>query len=294
MPSKVRLLCSEPNMHEQLPVHYQKLLELDAIGVGHYVCCGPNHFPDHSNPFLKIAIPLKSSSLRVKWETANGKQKYQFIKEGSISIIPPNLTHEAWLESHMEMIIIKLAPNLLEQIAEESQKYPVEIGVKWSASDPLIRQLGLSLFTEFQHGIPGRLYVESLGNILATHILRRYSIQDKASIHRQINELSQKKLRQAVDYINDNISQNVTLTDLADLVEMNQYQLARAFKDSIGVSPHKYLLSRRVEQAKELLAQTQLSIAEISYNIGFSSQSHFTSTFRRLTGITPAFYRKSL
>ena len=294
MTSEARLPCSVPDTHEPIPVICQNLLELDAIGVGHYACFGPSYFPKHSNPDFKIGIPLKTSSLHVKWQTASGKQKHQFIKEGSVSIIPPNLSHEAWLESQMEIIVIRLNPNLLEQVAQEYQGYSVEIAAKWGTSDPLIRQLGLSLFTEFQHGIPGSLYLESVGHILATHLLRRYSVRNQPSIHKQANELSQKKLRQAVAYLNDNLSQDIKLADLAKLVEMNQYQFARAFKDLIGISPHKYLLTRRVEEAKELLAQTQLSIAEISYNIGFSSQSHFTSTFRRFTGTTPAFYRKSL
>lgn len=292
MPSEFRFPCSVPNIQDSPSILCQRLLELDAIGVG-YLSCGPIHFPVHSDPTLKIGIPLTSSSLHVRWQTATGRQKHQSIKEGTISIIPPNLSHEAWLESQMEMIIIKIAPSLLEQVAEESQEHLVEIETKWSASDPLIRQLGLSLFREFQHGVPGNLYVESMGNILATHILRRYGIQNKSSKHKQVNEVSQKKLRQAVDYLNENLSRDITLTELAKLVEMNQYKFSRVFKDVVGISPHKYLLSRRVEEGKELLAQTQLSIAEISYNIGFSSQSHFTSTFRRFTGTTPAFYRKS-
>lgn len=297
VPSKYKFPCSATSMQDSRSILFQRLLELDTIGVG-YLCCGPTHFPDHSDPALKIGIPLTNSSLQVKWQTVNGKQKHQSVRGGSVSIIPPNLTHEAWLESQMEIMIIKLAPNLLKQIAEESQERSFEIEAKFSASDALIRQLGLSLFREFQYGVPGNLYVESLGNILATHILRNYSIQNKsiqkkASEHKQINELSQQKLRQAIEYLNHNLSQDITLTELANLVEMDRYKFSRVFKDVVGISPHKYLLTRRVDEAKELLARTQLSIAEISYNIGFSSQSHFTSTFRRFTGTTPAFYRKS-
>ena len=277
---------------DSLSTSCQKLLELDAIGVN-YLSCGPTYFRCKSDPSLKIGIPLTTSSLHVKWETGNGKQKHQFVKEGSVSIIPPNLSHEAWLESQMEIMIFKLTPNLLEQIAKECQGCSIEIEAKWSVSDPLIRQLALSLFREFQHGVPGNLYVESIGHILATHVLRRYSIQGQVSNQKPTNKISKHKFKQAVEYINDNLSQDITLAELANLVDMNQYQFTREFKVAIGTSPHKYLLERRIEQAKELLSRTQISIAEISYNIGFSSQSHFTSTFRRLTGTTPAFYRKS-
>ncbi len=292
IPSEFRLPYSVPNKDKSSFILSQKLLELDGIGVG-YLSCGPAHFPNHSNPTLKIGIPLRHSSLHVQFETPNGEKKHQLIKQGSVSIIPPNLNHEAWLENQMEIIVIRLAPHLLEQVADDSQGCSIEIEAKLATFDPLIRQLGLSLFREFENGVPGNLYVESLGHILATHILRHYSIQKKICDRPQTRELSQRKLRQAIDYLNENLSQDIKIAELANLVEMNQYQFARTFKDLIGISPHKYLLTRRVEEAKELLSRTKLSIAEISYHIGFSSQSHFTSTFRRFTGTTPAFYRKS-
>ena len=72
---------------------------------------------------------------------------------------------------------------------------------------------------------------------------------------------------------------------------MSQYRFARAFKQSTGIPPHQYLLSQRIERAKKLLALTQLQIADISYHLGFASQSHFTATFRRFTKVTPKAYR---
>ncbi|MEM7714642.1 MAG: AraC family transcriptional regulator, partial [Cyanobacteria bacterium P01_A01_bin.68] len=63
------------------------------------------------------------------------------------------------------------------------------------------------------------------------------------------------------------------------------------FKNATGFSPHKYLILQRIESAKNLLHQNKLSIAEISYQLGFTSQSHFTTAFRKITGITPKCYR---
>ena len=72
---------------------------------------------------------------------------------------------------------------------------------------------------------------------------------------------------------------------------MSQYRFARAFKQSTGIPPHQYLLSQRIERAKKLLTLTQLQIADISYQLGFASQSHFAATFRRFTKVTPKVYR---
>ena len=72
---------------------------------------------------------------------------------------------------------------------------------------------------------------------------------------------------------------------------MSQYRFARGFKKATGFSPHKYLILQRIERAENLLHQDKLSIAEISYQLGFTSQSHFTTTFRKMTGVTPKYYR---
>jgi AraC family transcriptional regulator len=69
------------------------------------------------------------------------------------------------------------------------------------------------------------------------------------------------------------------------------FHFFKAFRQSMGVSPNQYLLERRVERAKALLARTELSIADIALRVGFSRQSHFATTFRRLAGTTPRVYR---
>ncbi len=285
------LLCSVPEMNEP-PIVFEKVLQLNTVGVS-YACISPSHFPEHSDPNLKIGIPLNQVSLNVKWQTASGRQKSQSVKEGHISIVTPNLPHETWLERQMDMIIINLAPGFMGQVAEDLKAKPMEIREQWAARDSLIQQLGRGLLREFQHGMPGRLYVESVGNVLATHLFRHYCT-DKLSISEQADELSPQKLRQAIEYINEHLEQDVTLADLAKLVQMSQYRFARAFKNSTGLPPHQYLLECRVQRAQVLLAQTQLSIAEISYSLGFSSQSHFTATFRRFTATTPKAYREAL
>jgi AraC family transcriptional regulator len=81
---------------------------------------------------------------------------------------------------------------------------------------------------------------------------------------------------------------------MADQLDMGPCHFARAFKESAGVSPHQYVLRRRIERALQLLKGTQPSLAEMSRELGFSSQGHFTTVFRRLVGVSPSNYREQV
>ncbi len=103
--------------------------------------------------------------------------------------------------------------------------------------------------------------------------------------------LPECRLRRVAQYIQENLHREVRLAELGGLVHMSPYHFARLFKRSTGVSPHRFLIQRRLEEAKALLAAQTLPVAEIARSVGFRTASHFTATFRRATGITPSAYR---
>src|SRR6266852_1449062 len=103
--------------------------------------------------------------------------------------------------------------------------------------------------------------------------------------------LPERRLRRVGQDSQDNLLRELRLVELSSLVNMSPYHFARLFKRSAGVSPHPFLVQRRIEQARALLAAEPLSIAEIARSVGFRTPSHFTTTFRRVTGITPTIYR---
>jgi AraC family transcriptional regulator len=94
--------------------------------------------------------------------------------------------------------------------------------------------------------------------------------------------LSDHKLLQVIDYINDALDQDIKLADLAQLLGMSQSHFSRLFKRSMGLSPHQYLLHQRVERAKQLLKYTNQSLVEIALACGFDSHSHLSRQFRQL------------
>lgn len=106
--------------------------------------------------------------------------------------------------------------------------------------------------------------------------------------------LSPAALHRVHDYIDAHLSESIELTELAGIAGLSIFHFARQFKHSEGITPHHYLVSRRVERAKELLVETNLSLSEIAFAVGFSDQSHLTRHFRQVVRITPGQFRRSL
>jgi AraC-like DNA-binding protein len=100
-------------------------------------------------------------------------------------------------------------------------------------------------------------------------------------------------VRRVREYVETHLCESIDLAALAGIAGLSLYHFARAFKQSAGVTPHHYLVQRRVARAQEMLARTQLSLAEIAFATGFSDQSHFARHFRRTLGMTPGQFRWS-
>ena len=118
------------------------------------------------------------------------------------------------------------------------------------------------------------------------HLLRHYSTLTKP-ITSPSSRFTRTQLQQAIDYIHAHLNRDLSLAELASVVNISPTYFASLFKKVMGISPHQYVIQQRVEQAKVMLMKTDLAIADIALQVGFSSQSHLTQQFKRLTGMTP-------
>ena len=105
------------------------------------------------------------------------------------------------------------------------------------------------------------------------------------------SELPAYALRRVTQYIQENLQRELPLAELSAFVHMSPYHFARLFKRSTGVPPHRFLVRRRIDEARALLAARTVPVGEIAQLVAFRTPSHFTTTFRRVTGITPTEYR---
>jgi transcriptional regulator GlxA family with amidase domain len=103
--------------------------------------------------------------------------------------------------------------------------------------------------------------------------------------------LPPRACRRVREYILEHLAENISNRVLAELVGLSACYFARAFKQSAGVSPHRFVLQTRVDRVKHLLAETELPLAQIAVATGFADQSHFTRRFHQLVGLTPSRFR---
>ena len=222
------------------------------------------------------------------------RQQDYYMSVGDTAIIPANATHYAVNKNECEGLFLGLDTQFVANIAFEAiDPDSIELVPTFIKSDPLIYHLGLALKSELEADYFGsRPYAESLATALAAQIVKKYSTR-KVKLNRYDDGLSRYSLRQALDYINDNLQRsNLKIAEVAAVVNISPYYFSRLFRQSTGLSPHEYLTQRRLKVAKQLLKKTELSIVEISAEVGFNSQSYFITLFKKQVGTTPLKYRK--
>lgn len=243
-----------------------------------------------------IALCLAPRPHRIR-QTVGDRRYTGLYTKGDLSIMPAGIPASYWAEGEDRYLQIQMPPQFLQQIAQEATERDsngIELVTEFRVRDPQIEQILLMLRSELHKGggTVGGLYVESLANVLAVHLLREYSTTASRVAVYECG-LSDRQLLQVAEYINAHLDREIKLTDLAAVAGVTQYHFSRLFKQSMGVSPHQYLLQQRVERAKHLLKNSKNAIAEIALECGFNSQSHLGKSFRELTGVTPGTYRKS-
>jgi AraC family transcriptional regulator len=256
------------------------------------------HFEYHHQPpfqtsphcFVQHVVTIQSAPHPVNLERSlDGCSWEGKINTGSSFIVPESIEHTAHTFTETEFIVLSLEPSLVNPIAYESiDPDRVEIIPHIQENfDPLIYGIGLAFKREIEsNGLGGRLYIDALTTTLSVHLLHQYSGK-KPILKEYINGLSQYKIRRLMDYIDNHIAEDLSLAELASEVGMSQYYFARLFKQSIGLTPHQYVIQRRVARAKKFLLEGKSSISDIALMVGFADQSHLTYHFKRLLGVTP-------
>ena len=134
-----------------------------------------------------------------------------------------------------------------------------------------------------------RLYGESLTTALFAAFFRARRKKNSTGVG---SGLASWQLRRSTEYMQAHLTENISLAEIAKITKLSQSQFARAFRDSTGLPPYRYILRSRIQRAERMLATTSRSIAEIAANVGFADQSHFTKAFRRFSGATPKRWRQ--
>src|SRR6266446_3826450 len=118
-----------------------------------------------------------------------------------------------------------------------------------------------------------------------------HSHGDLTPVRRRRAALPKWRLRRAVDYVDAHLGERVALADLANAVGLTSMHFAAQFRAATGIRPHEYLLRRRVERAQDLLSTSNATLVDVALSVGFQTQAHFTTVFKRFVGVTPHRWR---
>ena len=272
----------------------QELKVFGAIEVGHLrLLAGEVELPPYEGHLVNLHLSVPHHLVQRRNERAHEGIKIT----GAVDVIPAGTPAYFRMGAASEHTCMLLEDRFVRRVAQEAGADPdrFEIAPFFDAPDAHIERVGLSLLSEMETGgLGGELFAESLANVLALHLVRHHSSLGRASRRRteRGGGFSKRALGRATDYINDNLSQKLTLAGMAEAVHMSPYHFARSFKAATGLSPHRYVVRQRVERAKALLADTDLTIAEVARAVGFANQSHLAFHVGRLLGAPPKALRR--
>lgn len=159
--------------------------------------------------------------------------------------------------------------------------------------DRVVGHLALALLPALaQPEQVNRLFLDHVGWALVGHVGREYGAFEQFAWHAR-GRLARWQERRAKEMIDAHLAGDMPLAEIAAACGLSVGYFARAFRRTCGMAPHQWLLHRRVEEAKRLLATTGLTIAAIAADCGFSDQSHLTRVFARATGVSPGLWRRA-
>jgi AraC family transcriptional regulator len=214
---------------------------------------------------------------------------------GDVDIIPAGMASRWILKKQDCALVVRVSQELLKEAAAGLGMNGSEIALlnRFQMRDAEIEHLGWALKAELDHPhASGRLYADCIGMALACRLLRGHSSAVPTETRTKPGAMSGFRLRRVLGYIEEHLSEDLSLGAIAAISGLSVSHCQRAFRGAVGYSVHRYVIHRRVEHAKLLLGEKRLSIGEVALAVGFSHQSHLAYHMRRFLGVSPKTVRQ--
>lgn len=278
---------SEADMkNEMLPTPTNAARLAEGVAVHRGIRPAGEGFGRHTHDFHSITVLLSSPGSSI-WCYGDGKRRSVRPAAGDVFFCPAHVTTSVRCEKAFESILLCLSPTIFSRMAPDSEGVTLaDAAPAIMRKDSFIQRIVTSLADEVGREKRGgsELFASSLATALGVHLSREYASGSESS--KPVARLSDDELARLDRHIVGNLDSPLTLEDLASLVKRSRFHFSRLFKSSTGMTPHQYVIRRRVERAKELL-RAGSDIAEVAAAVGFASQSHLHSHIQRAFGCTP-------
>ena len=288
-----RALSDRFHLEDQAPAFVTKTLKRAEIAVTHLQCRRPNQGLTDPIPVedaylvgfhFEDCLDLRTLGRRQSSEEAS-------VPQGANLLSNPF----AYMRSTSNCLMFYLPRSTFNAIADESDtpriedlQHPPGVG----ADDPVMQAMGAAILPAFENpDAVSRLFLDHTTLAVASHLAHTYG--GRRLLHRpKRGGLSHRNEFRAKEIMDANLSGDVSLALLAQECHMSASHFARAFRQSVGVAPHRWLVLRRVEVAKGLLRNSTQAISDIALECGFADQSHFTRVFTDVVGVSPGAWRR--
>lgn len=276
------------------PAIVTRTLKRSEIAVTHIRC---------RKPSLTSSIPTEDAYLvayqiedcldHELWINGRGTGRLPFFG-GQTSFYDLRTDPTSYIGETSNCMMYYLPKTAFDAIAEEDGKRFGELRMSSDkpADDPVIAALSVAMLPAFANPeYASQLFLDHTTLAVATHVAHCYG--GLRALQKAVTGgLSARNQQRAKEIIDANLAGEISLNHLAQQCGLSPRHFARAFKQSVGVAPHHWMVLRRCEHAKDMLRDTSVSIADIALASGFADQSHFTRTFTRVVGLSPGVWRK--
>ena len=269
---------------------FRMALDPSGAGIAHW-----KHEPLHDvvEPMSHHVIMAYNGSMQ-RMERRSGRSVATGTFRPGVLIIIPEGSSSRWdIPKPVDVVQLYLPHTTLKRVADEAETAtPTDLLERTAHPDPITSRLLLSAAGVVENnGALDTLFRHQLVDLLATRLLAAHT-SSPTTFQPAMGGLSPKVLLRAIERLRSNSDADVSLDALASDAGLSRFHFCRAFKESTGLSPHAWLRQYRLEQAMNMLRNTDASIVSVAVEFGYASQTAFTAAFRRLTGEAPSDWRR--
>ena len=230
------------------------------------------------------------------WRQADDSRRGErAVRAGDVSVACAGRSREWMGTTDGTTLVLSVEPSFLDRILArvgDRAGGHVELQEVFGCSDAKLATIATTLWDEArQASVGSQLYAQSAITQLGLHLIRRYA-RARPEAASSI-PMPPHKLRLVKAHVEGNLAEDLSVEALARLAGMSPFHFAHAFRAATGMPPHKYVVQRRMEEAKALLMETDLTLAQIAHRVGLSQASHLSVAFHKATQVTPSAFRKA-
>ena len=239
-----------------------------------------------------VSIVLRNEDVRI---SVGGRILHDgSVLPGTVQVTEPGAQARCLFRGPYDVLHLHVPNVLIAKLGGEapaSEAAPLRSGPALT-QDPVVERLARALVAADEVAGPcAQLYVECIATAIVTRLLAS-TRRTPGTGRPKVAELARWRLRRVTEYVEANLAESVSLADLAAAAGLTRMHFAAQFRAATGLPPHEYLLRRRIERAQEMLAEDREALVDIALSVGFQTQSHFTSVFKRFVGQPPRAWRQ--